>query len=82
MALDHFVTLETFIAVARSGSFARAAEKLGLSRAMVSKHVQALEKRLATRLIHRTTRHCREPIHPSGSQSTCCITPSYFSSSP
>ncbi len=56
MALDRFVTLETFVAVARSGSFARAAEKLGLSRAMVSKHVQALEKRLATRLIHRTTR--------------------------
>lgn len=56
MALDRFVTLETFVAVARYGSFARAAEKLGLSRAMVSKHVQALEKRLATRLIHRTTR--------------------------
>ncbi len=56
MALDRFVTLETFVTVARAGSFARAAEKLGISRAMVSKHVQALEKRLAMQLIHRTTR--------------------------
>lgn len=56
MALDRFETLQVFVAVARSGSFARAAEKLGLSRAMVSKHVQALEARLGTRLINRTTR--------------------------
>lgn len=56
MALDRFATLEAFVAVARSGSFARAAEKLGLSRAMVSKHIQALEARLGTRLLNRTTR--------------------------
>jgi DNA-binding transcriptional LysR family regulator len=56
MALDRFATLEAFVAVARTGSFARAAEKLGLSRAMVSKHIQALEARLGTRLLNRTTR--------------------------
>jgi DNA-binding transcriptional LysR family regulator len=56
MALDRFATLEAFVAVARTGSFARAAEKLGLSRAMVSKHIQALEARLGARLLNRTTR--------------------------
>jgi DNA-binding transcriptional LysR family regulator len=56
MALDRFETLRVFVAVARSVSFARAAERLGLSRAMVSKHIQALETRLGTRLINRTTR--------------------------
>jgi len=56
MAMDRLTGIEVFLRVAARGSFAAAAEDLGLSRAMVSKHVQALEARLGSRLLHRTTR--------------------------
>ncbi|MBL8702271.1 MAG: LysR family transcriptional regulator [Alphaproteobacteria bacterium] len=56
MALDRFETLTVFLAVAKADSFAAAATQLGLSRAMVSKHIQALERRLGVRLMNRTTR--------------------------
>jgi DNA-binding transcriptional LysR family regulator len=54
--MDRFASLRAFVAVVNAGSFARAAERLGLSRAMVSKHVQQLEDRLGARLLQRTTR--------------------------
>src|SRR5206468_8602426 len=38
-------------------SFTAAADRLNLSPAMASKHVMHLEKRLATRLLNRTSRH-------------------------
>jgi len=45
-----------FIAVVHEGSFARAAERLGIGRSAVSRSVQKLEAQLATRLFLRTTR--------------------------
>lgn len=51
--------LETFIAAARAGSFARAARQLNLSPAMVGRRIQALEHRHGARLIERTTRSQR-----------------------
>ncbi len=48
--------MQIFSAVVRSGSFSAAGRALGLTPSAVSKKVSALEKRLATRLIHRTTR--------------------------
>jgi len=48
--------LAAFAAVVESGSFTAAAEKLGLTKAMVSQHVSRLEKELAISLLTRTTR--------------------------
>lgn len=45
-----------FIAVVHEGSFARAAERLGIGRSAVSRSVQKLEAQLDTRLFLRTTR--------------------------
>jgi DNA-binding transcriptional LysR family regulator len=54
--MDRLGTMYTFVRVAEAGSFVAAAERLGISTAMASRHVQDLEARLGTRLIHRTTR--------------------------
>lgn len=45
-----------FIAVAAEGSFARAADRLGIGRSAVSRSVQKLESQLNARLFLRTTR--------------------------
>jgi DNA-binding transcriptional LysR family regulator len=45
-----------FIAVAEEGSFARAADRLGIGRSAVSRSVQKLEDQLNVRLFNRTTR--------------------------
>jgi len=54
--MDRLKTIEVFLAVARHGSFSAAADELGLSKAMVSKHVSQLENKLGVRLLNRTTR--------------------------
>ena len=54
--MDRFENARVFAAVVEAGGFTRAAERLGLSRAATSKHVQQLEQRLGARLLHRTTR--------------------------
>lgn len=48
--------IRIFNAVVACGSFTRAAERLGISKALVSKYVQALEDRLGVRLLQRSTR--------------------------
>lgn len=54
--MDRLTVMQSFIAVAEAGSFTVAAERLGLTRAMASRHVQVLEDRLGVRLLQRTTR--------------------------
>jgi len=51
--------LETFVAVAESGGFRRAAERLNLSQSAVTAHVKSLEGHLGVPLFHRTTRSVR-----------------------
>ncbi|MEZ9820702.1 LysR substrate-binding domain-containing protein [Shewanella sp. 10N.286.45.A1] len=64
-----------FVAVAETESFTKAAVRLGISTAQVSRQVSALETRLAAKLFHRTTRkvsvtevgrvyyqHCRQVL--------------------
>jgi DNA-binding transcriptional LysR family regulator len=53
---DKLRSMQVFTAAATAGSFAAAAQELGLSPVMVGKHVQALEQQLGARLIERTTR--------------------------
>ncbi len=48
--------MNVFVRVADARGFTAAADKLGLSRAAVSKHVLNLEAHLGARLLHRTTR--------------------------
>jgi DNA-binding transcriptional LysR family regulator len=54
--VDRFAEIQLFVQVAETGSLSRAAEALGLSNAAASRHLQALEDRLAARLVERNTR--------------------------
>ncbi|HEX7688522.1 MAG TPA: LysR substrate-binding domain-containing protein [Burkholderiaceae bacterium] len=57
-------SLRVFAKVAELASFTRAAEQLGLAKGHVSTSVRALEERIGTRLLQRTTRQVR--ITPDG----------------
>lgn len=54
--MDALLGLRVFAMVAELRSFAAAADRLGLSAAMTSKHVQAVEARVGARLLNRTSR--------------------------
>jgi len=54
--MDQLLCMRSFVRVADLHSFTRAADALGVSRAVVSTHVAALEKHLRSQLFHRTTR--------------------------
>lgn len=56
MTGSEFAELSAFVAVATERSFRRAAEKLGVSPSAISHTIAALEHRLGTRLLNRTTR--------------------------
>lgn len=57
--MDHLDTLRTFVAVAEAGGLARAARQRGSSAPAVTRAIAALEKRLGTPLLLRTTRSLR-----------------------
>lgn len=57
--MDRLETLRVFVAVAESRSFTTAADKLRLSRAVVSKAIHDLEAELGARLLERTTRRVK-----------------------
>jgi DNA-binding transcriptional LysR family regulator len=54
--MDVLKTMDSFVRVVGAGSFAAAAKQLGVSRAIVSKHIQSLEVHLGARLLNRSTR--------------------------
>lgn len=54
--MDRLTTMRSFVAVVDSSSFSTAARTLGLSRALISRHIADLEEQLGTRLLNRTTR--------------------------
>lgn len=57
--MDRFQEMQVFQAVAEEQSFNRAARRLALSAPSVTRAVAALEQRLGTKLLHRTTRGVR-----------------------
>lgn len=54
--LDRITGMQVFARVAALGSLSAAARALGMSQTMATKHIAALEQRLGTKLLHRTTR--------------------------
>lgn len=54
--MDKFEAMRVFCSVIEAGSFAAAADQLGLSTSAVSRHVAQLEAHLNVRLLNRTTR--------------------------
>lgn len=56
MLRENVTDLLAFIAVAREGSFTRAAAKLGMSQSALSHAMRALEDRMGVKLLSRTTR--------------------------
>lgn len=55
--MDTLTGMRAFSAVVSAGSFTAAADRLGMSKSLVSKYVLQLERRLGVRLLNRTTRH-------------------------
>jgi len=54
--MDRLVTMTTYAKVVEHSSFTAAAEELGISRALVSRHITDLETHFGVRLLNRTTR--------------------------
>ena len=54
--MDKVQEMGSFVAVVEAGSFIGAADATGFTKAAISRHVADLERRLAVRLMHRTTR--------------------------
>lgn len=74
--MSKFDQILYFMAIVEANSFAKAAKKLSISTAAVSKQMHLLEKHLGVELIHRTTRrlelsesgklyfeHCKKIVH-------------------
>ena len=55
--MDRLKQMEAFVCAVDSGSLAKAARTIGITPAMLGRRVEALERRLGVRLLHRTTRH-------------------------
>jgi len=55
--MNKLLAMEVFVQVVDAGGFTRAAEHMQLPKASVSTMVQALEKSLSVKLLHRTTRN-------------------------
>ena len=55
--MDRLLQIESFIAAVEHASFSKAARELKVTPAMIGRRVDALEKRLRVKLLHRSTRH-------------------------
>jgi DNA-binding transcriptional LysR family regulator len=60
--MDRLDTLQLFTRIVEQASFGRAADLLGIPRATATHAIKALETRLGTRLLERSTRHVRPTL--------------------
>jgi len=60
--MDRLGTLELFVRIVDRGSFTAAAADCGVSRPVATAAIKALEERLGTRLLQRTTRHVQPTL--------------------
>lgn len=57
--MDRFLSIEAFVRVAETSSFAEAARQLGVTGSVITHRIQQLERFLDAPLFHRSTRHVR-----------------------
>ena len=62
MLMDRLTSLELFVRIVDRCSFTAAASDLGVSRPVATAAVNALERRLGTRLLQRSTRHVQPTV--------------------
>src|SRR5471032_1243656 len=60
--MDRFDTLQLFVRIVEQGSFTKGASMGDIPRATATYAIKALEARLGTRLLERTTRHVRPTL--------------------
>lgn len=75
MLRENILDLMSFLAVARAGSFTRAASQIGVSQSALSHAIRGLEGRLGVRLLTRTTR--RVAPTPEGERVLARIAPHF-----
>ena len=68
--MDRITATRVFVTIAQLGSLTRAADSLDMSRAMVTRHLQAMEDWVGVRLFHRNTR--RLSLTPAGERTLAC----------
>ncbi|MFT8550072.1 MAG: LysR family transcriptional regulator [Acetobacter okinawensis] len=69
--MDRFATLDLFIRIVDRGSFSAAAAACGVSRPVATTAIKALESRLGTRLLQRSTRHVRPTVEGTAYYRRC-----------
>ena len=60
--MDRIATLDLFVSIVERGSFSAAAAQRGVSRPVATSAIKALEQRLGTRLLQRSTRHVQPTV--------------------
>ena len=69
--MDRLATLDLFIRIVDRGSFSAAAAACGVSRPVATAAIKALESRLGTRLLQRSTRHVRPTVEGTAYYRRC-----------
>ena len=70
--MDLFQSMGVFKRVAEIGSFTKVADELGVSQSSISKQVSALEQRLGTKLMNRSTRRLKLSEAGAEYYDRCC----------
>ncbi|WP_417281716.1 LysR family transcriptional regulator [Azospirillum himalayense] len=69
--MDRLDTLRLFVRIVDRGSFSAAAADCGVSRPVATAAIKALEQRLGTRLLQRSTRHVQPTLEGEAYHRRC-----------